>query len=249
MTSEKGLPGTHIQQRPNGSVVANRYIQEWGKKRLELKKDKSRFRMSPTICLSRRIGVGVQEIADILAEKTGYRVIDRKIIEHIPYHSQLSEKTVAFFDGLYPDLIGEYLSLIAGEKGFSASDNAKHLFSAVLALASLEPTIFVGRGAHLILPRNRVLAVRFTCAIKYRIERLAGIYNLNPKAAKNKLDQLDKQQNDFFKIVFGKKKISPYDFDLVINCDFIREPQWAAEIVACALKEKFGAEGANGKPP
>jgi len=38
------------------------------------------------------------------------------------------------------------------------------------------------------------------------------------------MGQLDNQQNDFFKIVFGKKKISPYDFDLVINCDFIREP-------------------------
>ena len=248
MTSGKDLPGTHIQQRPNGSVVANRYIQEWEKKQLELKKDKSRFRMPPTICLSRRIGVGVQEIADILAEKTGYRVIDRELIEHIPYHSQLSEKTVTFFNGLYPGIIGEYLSLIAGEKGFSASDNAKHLFSAVLALASLEPTIFVGRGAHLILPRNRVLAVRFTCAVKYRIERLAGIYNLTSKVAKNKMGQLDKQQNDFFKIVFGKKKISPYDFDLVINCDFIREPQWAAEIVASALKEKFGAEGASSEP-
>nr|CAI78632.1 hypothetical protein [uncultured delta proteobacterium] len=39
----------------------------------------------------------------------------------------------------------------------------------------------------------------------------------------NDIDQLDKEQRDFFKKVYGKKDASPYEFDIVINCDYITE--------------------------
>jgi len=42
--------------------------------------------------------------------------------------------------------------------------------------------------------------------------------------------------------VYGKKDASPYEFDIVINFDYISEPQWAAEIVLQAFKAKFGDE-------
>ncbi|MGD8883913.1 MAG: hypothetical protein PVI82_18585, partial [Desulfobacterales bacterium] len=54
--------------------------------------------------------------------------------------------------------------------------------------------------------------------------------------------QIDKEQRDFFKKAFGKKDALPYEFDLVINSDFITSPLASAEIVAQAFKEKFIAE-------
>jgi len=58
---------------------------------------------------------------------------------------------------------------------------------------------------------------------------------------------VDREQRVFFKKAFWKKDASPYEFDLVINSDFITEPRAAAEIVAQAFKEKFAAES-EGKP-
>jgi hypothetical protein len=40
--------------------------------------------------------------------------------------------------------------------------------------------------------------------------------------------------------VQNKKDASPYEFDLVINCDYIKEPRSVAEIILSALREKFG---------
>ena len=60
-----------------------------------------------------------------------------------------------------------------------------------------------------------------------------------------KLDELDKDQSAFFKKVYGRKDASPYEFDMVLNLDYIKEPQCAARIVAQAFKEKFGAETKN----
>jgi hypothetical protein len=40
----------------------------------------------------------------------------------------------------------------------------------------------------------------------------------------------------------GKNEASPYEFDMVINCDFIDNPLSVAEVVAKAYFEKFSTE-------
>jgi len=92
------------------------------------------------------------------------------------------------------------------------------------------------------LPRDRILTVRFISGREYRIKRLVRIHNINEHEANRKIDQIDKEQRDFFKKVFKKKDITPYEFDLVINFDYLTNPQHAAEIVATAFSKKFAKE-------
>ena len=236
----KYIPGTYAKKRPDAAQMAGQYIRSWEKRQLELKEKEAALGvMSPAICFSRKIGVGAMEIADILAEKIGYRVADREVIEHISNNSDLSIKTVDFFDEHYPGKMNELSALLFREKSFTMSDYVRHLISAVFSMASAQPTIFVGRGTHLILPQDSQLAVRFISSKSYRIKRLSEILNVEEEAAEKKIDEVDKGQRGFFKKVFGKKDASPYEFDIVINCDFITQPEWAAEIVSQAFKEKF----------
>lgn len=241
----KYVPGFYGKKRPNAAVSVNNYFREWEERQLDIQKRKPKPKVPPTICFSRKIGVGVLEIADILAEKIGYRVVDREILEYIAKEEKLSKKTVAFFNEQYPGIISEYISWIFGEKAFTKSDNTKNLFSAIFSIANLEPSIFVGRGAYLLLPREQVLAVRFICSDEFRIKRLARILNVKEKEAAGKLGEIDKEQRDFFKQVYGKKDLTTDEFDMLINCDYIKEPQWAAEIVAQAFREKFGTDTAS----
>jgi cytidylate kinase len=128
------------------------------------------------------------------------------------------------------------------------SDYARYLYSAVLSIARSGPTIFIGRGTHLIMPRKRVLAVRFISSKKHRVQRLAKILDVSEQTAEIKLNQIDKEQKRFFKQTFDLDCAPPYEFDMVINCDSIKEPEWAAEIVAKAYQEKFSSEtGENNK--
>jgi len=236
----KYIPGTYAKKRPDAAQMAGQYIRSWEKRQLELKEKETALGvMSPAICFSRNIGVGAMEIADILSEKIGYRVADREVIEHIANNADLSKKTVDFFDEHYPGKMNELSALLFREKSFIMNDYVRYLISAVFSMASAQPTIFVGRGAHLILPRDSQLAVRYISSKSYRVKRLAEILNVEEEVAEKKIDEVDKGQRDFFKKVFGKKDASPYEFDIVINCDFITQPEWAAEIVSQAFKEKF----------
>jgi len=239
----KYVPGHYAKKRPGVAEIADRYIREWEEKRLVAKQPKPEEILHPSVCFSRKIGVGALEIADILADKIGYRVVDRQLIEHISEEAKLSEKTVRIFDERYPGKINEFLTYAFGEKAFIKSDYTRHLFSGLYAIAGLAPTIFVGRGAHLVLPRDRVLAVRLICSKEYRLKRLARILEAKEEDVEKKLDQIDKEQRDFFKRVYSKKDASPYEFDMVVNCDYIQKPEMAAEVVATAFRQKFDLRG------
>ena len=64
--------------------------------------------------------------------------------------------------------------------------------------------------------------------------------DIGEEAADKKLEDLDKEQADFNKKLSGKKKPEPGEFDLLINCDYISNPEWAADILATAFRSKFG---------
>jgi cytidylate kinase len=231
----------YSRKRPAGTQLAENYFRELDTHLIKGKKEKKApTEIPPTICFSRKIGVGALKIADILATRIGYNVVDREILEHIAKEGKLSEKTVALFDEQYTGKLNEFVSFLFSEKSFIKSDYARCLFNSALSIAGLSPTIFVGRGTHLILPRDRVLAVRFICSDTYRIDRLVEMLECKPEQARTKLEESDKEQQAFFKKVFGKKDAPAYEFDMVINCDFIKRPEDAADIVECAFKRKFG---------
>jgi hypothetical protein len=234
------LPGTYAQKRPGAAHLAQQYIRDWEQKRLKVREQAiSSAEIAPTICFSRKIGVGALEVADILADKIKFRVADREILETIANNKKLAAKTVAFFDERYPGKMVELTAMLFGEKSFIMSDYIRHIIGAIFAMAETGSTIFVGRGAHLFLPRNRVMAVRFICSDEHRINRLAQILDTDAKQAACVLKQKDKEQREFFKKAFGRKEASPYEFDLVINFDYIKSPAAAAAVVAVAFKDKF----------
>ena len=239
----KYVPGTYTKKRPNADQAAAQYIQDWEKRRRKMKaKEILPTEIAPSICFSRKIGAGALEIADIVAEKFDFQVIDREILAHIFTNAKLSKKTVAFFDERYPGRMNELSAMLFGEKSFIMSDYIRNFISAVFTFADIGSTIFVGRGIHLVLPRDRVLAVRVICSNEHRIERLMKILDVEEQEAETVLVKIDKEQREFFKKAFGKKDAPSYEFDIVINCDYITKPLGAAEIVIQAFKEKFASE-------
>ena len=243
----KYVPGTHATRKPSAEALVGYYVRIWESRQLAQKAAEREATapsdLLPCIAFSRKIGVGALEIADMVAEHLGYKVADRELIEQIANQTNISEKAVAYFDERFPGYVNRTFKYLFGEKAFIDSDYSRHLISAVFAIAGLEPTVFVGRGAHLILPRERVLAVRCIGSDDYRAKRIADIMRISRAEAKKKLPGIDKEQAAFFKKVFGKKVASPYEFDMVVNLDHFTNPGDVADIVALAFNKKFENAG------
>jgi cytidylate kinase len=235
------VPGTYAKKRPEAGRVAAQYMQEWESRRQKLSKKQGMPAELPAcICFSRKVGVGALEVADLLAKKLHMRVADREILEYVSGETQLDRETVKFYDELYPGKTVELSALLFGKKSFQMDDYLRNLVSAVYSMATLGATIFVGRGTHLILPRDRVLAVRLICSDKFRVERLASLLKIGAEEAGKTLSKIDKEQTAFFKKAFGKKDAPAYEFDMVVNFDHLGDPKLAADLVSRCYRNKFG---------
>jgi len=231
-------PGFYTKNQASASEMATQYINDWE----ESHQAKEQVEISPTICISRKTGVGAVEIADMVARKIEYRRVDRQIMERITNEIQLRKKTATIFDQRFPGKINKFLFRLFSGKPFPDNEYNRQLFSTIFSIAYLGPTIFVGWGTHLVLPRNRVFAVRFVCSQTYRTNRLAKILQLDEEKIEKILERLDTEQRDFFRKVYGVEKAPASEFDMVINCDYIGEPQSAAEIIEKNFKRKFAWE-------
>jgi cytidylate kinase len=232
-----------VLHKPETGELLARYLSVWKRNESALigstSLPETRSELPPCITISRKTGVGVLEIADILAHKLGYALADRTLIEQIASQADISEKAITFFDERFPGYADRTFKFLFGEKAFIDSDYARYLVKAVLALAGSEPTVFVGRGAHLILPRDGVLAVRCICSDDYRAKRMAEMLGISEATALKKLKGIDKEQAAFFKKVFGKKEAAAYEFDVVLNLDHFADCNDAVEIIALAFSLKY----------
>jgi len=237
------VPGTYAKKRPEAGKVAAQYVQEWEARRQKLSQKKpASAEIPPCICFSRKVGVGALEVADILARKLHMRVADREILEHMSGETRLDKETVKFYDELYPGKTVELSALLFGKKSFQMDDYLRNLVNAVYSIAAIGSTIFVGRGTHLILPRDRVLAVRLICSDSFRTERLASLLKIGADEAVNTLGKIDREQKAFFKKAFGKKDAPASEFDLIVNFDQLGDTRLAADLVARCFRKKFSIE-------
>jgi cytidylate kinase-like protein len=156
-------PGYYGPKTMRKSAWLDANIKRWNTADADLKRSIESPLVFNSICFSRQIGVGALEIADHLSGILDYRVVDRQILELMAQDANLTQKAIAFFDERHPGRMSELFSMLTSEKTFLTSDYARQLAKTVTALAHIEPTIFVGRGTHYILPRHRVLSVRFIC--------------------------------------------------------------------------------------
>ncbi len=233
-------PGYYGKKRQGAADWADMHIKRFSKEEADKKQAVKKTEPKFSVCFSRQIGVGALEIADLLSGMIHYRVIDREIMEYMAKDANLSQKMVEFYDERYSGRASELFSMLISEKTFIKSDYGRQLVKTVTALAASEPTIFVGRGTHLILPRNTILSVRFICSREFRVDRLARMMNIGKSEAERQMEIFDAEQQEFFKAVYQKKEAGLDEFDLVINMDHLKGPYQAAVIVACAFDQKFG---------
>lgn len=228
------------QQQAELERLASDYISRAGQKLFWEEVRDAMVDMPPTICFSRKIGVGTLEIAGIMASKMGYRVIDKEIVEYIANKTQVDPKHIEIFDESHPGYVRTFLRQFSSESLFQIYNYSKNLFAAFFFLATSEPTIFVGRGAHLVLPREKVFAVRCISSKEHRVERISHKLSIGLKDAQTIVEQADSEQRRFYSSVYQRSGAPASEFDVVLNFDYLYSPDQIADILLRMFALRFG---------
>jgi cytidylate kinase len=179
------------------------------------------------ITISRQMGSLGGEIARLAAERLGYRLVWRDLINEAARRAGVPEMALAAIDEL-------------GLLGVSPSQKAYQSYREAMAQVMEEQVaigdaVIVGRAGQVILGhRPDVLHVRINAPLDIRVQRVAARHNIALEQAQAQVKASDRYRISYLKRFYQVKWDNSDFYDLVINTRYLTAPD-AAEILFTAL--------------
>lgn len=201
-----------------------------------------------TVCIGRQYGSGGREVGQLLAQKLGVTCYDKLLIREAARESHLAESYLErneerLTDEILPfsgnpfadmaDLSGVFYS--AGDKTYQAEKRA------VETIHDRESSVMIGRCASNILREDpNTLSVFLYAKDTNRIARIAERNNLSERAARERMEKVDRMRRHYFNFYSLTEWGKPESYDILLSTDLGLER--CAETIAFLLKNKLEAK-------
>jgi len=182
------------------------------------------------ITISRQMGSGGIPIAQKVAEKLGYTLVDGDAIMEVADQYGLTRESVEQADEKPPHFV---------ETLDSKHEIALHLIELIILEYALKGNVIIyGRGGQDLLEGiQSVLRVRIIAPFEDRVERWAEREWLDPDRARRLVRKNDQQRAGFIKYYFDRDWDDPLGYDLVINTSRLSE-EGAVRLICDAGKDR-----------
>ena len=176
------------------------------------------------IAISRQYGSGGRELANILAEKLGYKLYDRQIVHMAAAQlgiSDMNETQLKEFEDKVPPLslkfMPFYIFSMSGAKPMNHKMFEREA-EIVRRLANDGNCIILGRCADVILRDNPNVCSVFVCANdEFRAKRGLEVYEGKSVI---ELNQEDAKRAEYYAYYTGKEWGNPKNYDLCVNTSY-----------------------------
>jgi cytidylate kinase len=194
-------------------------------------------RQHPVICLSREVGAGARQIAQILCDRLRYELFGTAIIDEIAKDLNLQRHLVDCLDECFRgELDVMVLSFLQGHE-LGSEEYLTALVRVVETIALKGGVVLLGRGASYILGRQSGLNVFLIADVEDRVKRLMDYRKCTEKEARQFIEEYEDRRKKFIQKMFKRDDHDPSPFDLAINTSRI-PPAQAAEVILKALEAR-----------
>ena len=195
------------------------------------------------INVGRQIGSGGGEIARILADKFGCRLLDKELLNLAAKESGFSEK---FFEqndeqrGFLKSLFHMHAPLVSDSNMYHNNFSEENLFlfqsEAIKKAASEGSCVFVGRAADYILrDEPNAISIFITADIESRIENVSKRMGIDKNAARKFIEDKEDERSKYYNYYTGKKWGHASSYDLCVDSSILGIEQ-TAELIANFIK-------------
>jgi cytidylate kinase len=220
------------------ATAAERQMRNWAlelemQKRVAEERERTRVRdlVHPYVAISREVGVDAGPLAAAVAHQCGWKALDHELLDYMAEHDHLSRLALEFVDekavSWFHEMFGKWLD----EQLVSQAEYVGHLGKLLLLAAQHESTVFVGRGAQYMLPRECGLAVRIIAPLKQRVESVMRRRQCSERDAREFIETTDNGRKQFVQRYFHHDATDPELYDIVLNLAHIPREE-AVDLIA-----------------
>jgi len=186
------------------------------------------------ITISRQLGSRGTEIAREVADRLGYRMVWREVINEAARRAGAPEVALAAID---------YLGLLELDPSEEACRAYRRAVREVIeGLAAEGDVVIVGRAGQVVLAgRPDVLNVRIVAPPEVRIERVGAQQTIPAAAARAQIQQSDRTRREYLQCAHSVDWDNPQLYDVVLNTERMSVSSCVDLVVEAAMarfKEK-----------
>jgi len=190
-----------------------------------------------TIAVSREAGARGGTIGRRVANKLGWQVYDKELLEYVAQDGPSHQKMIDGLSSEVRDWIHDRLIELQRSKRLSTETDLVNMARVILALGSEGNVVIIGRGAGFLLPRDSTLHVRLIAPLSERIAYMGQWLRLTTEEATQRVELRDRRRASFLEAYLHCTPGDPYAHDLIVNTSHLTEDQCADLIVhAAAIK-------------
>lgn len=189
------------------------------------------------IAISRQVAALGDEISEAVAQKLGYKFINRKMIEKRIVEMGFPESKLEKYDERKP---GFFASLARDRDEY-----LDYLQTAVLEAAADGNCVLIGRGSFVILDRvPNLLSFKFVAETPVRVKRLMDEFLWDEKKALQRINESDNNRRGFHKSFFNLESDDLSHFHMIINTGLISVDS-ASDVIVQTVKDCITPEKEN----
>lgn len=214
------------REDPKILAAAERQMQAWAfNQEIAARAIRARGPQEPAKCavefitISREAGAGGSEIAEGVAGRLGWEVLDRNLLEQMVDRLHASPKMLEAVDETEASWVYDVLGTWVDQSAVGHEKYVAQLGKVVAAAARRGNVVFVGRGAQFLLPREHGLAVRIVAPLRWRIKHVVQREGLDEAAARQLIRRKDTGRREFVERFFHRDIDDPHLYDLVVNVE------------------------------
>jgi len=192
----------------------------------------------PVITISRQAGSEGYIVAKKVAEKHSLNFFDEEISEAVAESAKISASEVANLDEKKISSLEDIIASVTNTHHLWSSDYLRHLRKVIKAIGKEGSAVIVGRGAHLILPKDEIIRLQFIAPLERRVENIAKWFDQSLEEAKKLVVKIDSDREAYIKKYFNANIYDQQSYDLVINTENISNDV-AVEVVDALLRKKM----------
>ena len=205
------------------------------------------------ITIGREFGAGGEQVGRLVADRLGWRFLDRYLVAEVARKLALSEEFVEKHDERRAGFLDRLLQQLAGADFSSpqdpsiwtppfqdpAFDPARAVLQltqeAIRSAAASDDCVIVGRGSTYILRGQAgVLSVFLRARVEARLRLVKELFNLGEEAAAKRIRETDANRAAYIREIYGHEWSNPAHYDMVLDTGTIGFAGAAEAIVAVA---------------
>ncbi len=179
------------------------------------------------ITISRQYGAGTSEVAQMLSNRLGFRVIEEELLTMAAQRSGLD---IAKIERVYeqrPSFQDLRVYKEQSEKYITAVDETLN------DLARQGNLIIVGRGANLVLLTHRnVVNLRLVADFTVRLKRVMEREKVSETDVRRRITEADYAREAYYRYLYNVMPDDPSIYDMVLNTSRVTLEEVAAMIIA-----------------